>query len=163
MLCSECGKNEATFHSIKNINGTTIEEYLCPDCQRKRGGGLFQLGFGQLFGGLGDFFADTRPRRDSYVCPTCGTTGEEFMETGLVGCADCYAAFAPLIMPVIRRMQGDTKNIGRAPNETKSETDGEYARLYKELREAVAAEDYGKAANLQEQLEALRGGKHEER
>ena len=29
MLCDECGKNEATFHSIKKINGVTTERHLC--------------------------------------------------------------------------------------------------------------------------------------
>ena len=53
MLCDECGKNKATFHSIEKINGVTNERHLCSECQKKYGGSIMKMsGLGSLFGGF---------------------------------------------------------------------------------------------------------------
>ena len=34
MKCEKCNKNEATFHSVKNINGKVSEKHLCSECAK---------------------------------------------------------------------------------------------------------------------------------
>jgi len=35
MKCEKCNKNEATFHSVTNINGKVSEKHLCSDCAKE--------------------------------------------------------------------------------------------------------------------------------
>ena len=35
MKCEKCNKNEATFHSMTNINGKVTEKHLCSDCAKE--------------------------------------------------------------------------------------------------------------------------------
>ncbi len=35
MKCEKCNKNEATFHSVKNINGKVSEKHLCNECAKE--------------------------------------------------------------------------------------------------------------------------------
>ena len=53
MLCQNCGKNEATTHIKRVVNGDTTETHLCAECAQ-------HLGYGDMFSGFGlnldDFF-----------------------------------------------------------------------------------------------------------
>ena len=53
MLCQNCGKNQATTHVKKTINGETSELHLCAACAAKQGLGGMWNGFGF---DLGDFW-----------------------------------------------------------------------------------------------------------
>ena len=55
MLCQNCGKNQATTHVKKTINGETTELHLCAACAAKQGLGSMWNGFGF---DLGDFWHD---------------------------------------------------------------------------------------------------------
>lgn len=163
MLCDECGKREATFHSIKKINGVTTEKHLCSECQKKHGSSLMQeglikmSGFGNLFGGLSDFFDEPRlGKREEYICSACGTTGDEFLNTGFVGCSECYKEFAPIIMPVIRRMQGDVSHVGKVPLGVENSVSAEYERLKKELEKAIELEEYEQASIIRDRMRQLK-------
>ena len=35
MKCTNCGKNNASYHYRYNINGTVTEAHLCPECAAK--------------------------------------------------------------------------------------------------------------------------------
>ncbi len=160
MLCDECGKNEATFHSIKKINGITTKRDLCAECQKKYGGSLMKMsGLGSLFGGLGGFFEEPKlPQREEFICRSCGTTGSEFLRTGFVGCSDCYKEFAQLIMPVIRRMQGgDVSHVGKVPQGVENSVSAEYERLKKELEKVLELEEYEKATIIRDRMRQLKG------
>lgn len=160
MLCDECGKREATYHSIKKINGHTTERHLCAECQKKSGSGILKLpDFGSLFGGFGSFFDEPRiaQRHDEYICSACGTTGEEFLRTGFVGCSECYKDLAPVIVPVLRKMQGDVSHVGKVPTGVENSVSIEYERLKKELEKAIELQDYTQAGIIHERMKQLKG------
>jgi protein arginine kinase activator len=48
-------------------------------------------------------------------CPFCGGTSDEYMQTGLVGCAKCYDFFRAELDPHIERLQGGTTHEGKVP------------------------------------------------
>lgn len=160
MLCDECGQREATFHSIKKINGQTTERHLCAECQKKHGSSFMKMpDFGDLFGGFGSLFGEPRiaAPRDEYICPSCGTTGDEFLQTGYVGCADCYKEFAPILMPVVRKMQGDVSHVGKVPTGVENSVSAEYERLKKELQKAIETEEYEQAGIIRDRMRQLKG------
>ena len=77
MLCQNCGKNEATTHVKRVVNGDTTEMHLCQNCAE-------HLGYGDLFSGfgfdLGNIFSgilgEDMPLLSSAheeKCPKCGS------------------------------------------------------------------------------------------
>ena len=98
MLCQNCGKNEATTHIKQVINGDTAERHLCSDCAEHLGYGDAFSGFGFDVAGLfGNFFGDAvhslgAPRK-VVRCPKCGSSFNDIVREGRVGCAECYKVF----------------------------------------------------------------------
>lgn len=160
MLCDDCKQNEAVFHSKIIKNGVTKEKHLCAKCQQKYG---FNAGF---MGGFNDGFEDLfssfthmmlggeNPKR--IICQQCGTTSDDFLETGYVGCPNCYKAFESVMLPVIRNMQNDVRHIGKNPAGEKQSITPEIAQLQARLKEAVATENYEDALILRDKLKALK-------
>lgn len=53
--------------------------------------------------------------QDSLFCTHCKTTLEEFLQTGLIGCAYCYLTFRKNLLFAIEKTQGKTKHCGKRP------------------------------------------------
>lgn len=53
--------------------------------------------------------------QDSLICTHCKTTLDEFLHTGLIGCAFCYITFRENLLFAIERTQGKTKHCGKRP------------------------------------------------
>ena len=90
------------------------------------------------------------------MCAECGTTEEEFLNTGYVGCENCYKEFANLILPRVSQMQQGLVHVGKMPAVAAATAEGEYARLKAELKKAVDAEDYERAAKINLKLKKLK-------
>lgn len=137
MRCEHCGRNEATFHYQRTVNGRTEEAHLCARCAAELGydTGLesaFDSVFSVLpsmFGGLGGLFAE------------------------------------PLLTPAARRTLQLTPAPDQPVYETESLlSDGEAEPLRREcarnalkarLEAAVASEHYEDAARLRDELKRL--------
>lgn len=158
MICDECGKNEATFHSISKINGMTKEKHLCADCQKKYGYKMMKLsGIGDLFSNFTNLLTGG-PSLDEIVCPECGTTSEDFLNTGYVGCSNCYKEFSGLILPVVQRVQSDVRHVGKTPIGFEGNESAEYERLKAELDKAIELENFEQASILRDRMRQLKGG-----
>lgn len=152
MLCDECGKNEATVHSIRKINGVTTERHLCAECNKKYGYQMMKLSnIGDLFSNFSSMFGT---RSDTMICPKCGTTSEDFLETGYVGCPHCYTEFSSIILPAVRKMQNDVRHVGKVPGGVKPRLT-EIDKLKSDLQKAVEREDYEQAIVLTDKLKEL--------
>lgn len=46
-------------------------------------------------------------------CDYCGSTFNDIINTGNVGCAHCYDRFADKLEPSIRKIHGATRHIGK--------------------------------------------------
>lgn len=139
MKCEHCGRNEATFHYQRTINGRTEEAHLCPRCAA-------ELGYDTGFGGFDRF--------DSVFSLLPSMLG------GLGGFFD-----GPQLTPAARRTLQLTPAPDQPAYETESlldEAEGEELRrecarnsLNVRLKNAVAAEDYEEAARLRDELKNL--------
>ena len=111
MLCQHCKKNTATYNRVDDINGEVFKTHLCQSCYLKLFGGLNSLN------SVGDinallFGSPTKRRK---TCPVCGTTYDDYEQTGLLGCASCYDVFKEELVPSIKRIQGkDIKHVGKS-------------------------------------------------
>jgi protein arginine kinase activator len=154
--CDHCNK-PAVVHNTVIVNGKVTEVHLCEEHAAASGVHLpGQAPIHQLLGQLAQVGA-ARPRGPA--CPECGHTFNDFKSSGLLGCAACYRTFATSVGPVIERSHGGaSQHVGRRPARA-----GEAAeralliqQLGRELEEAVASEQYERAARLRDRLRELR-------
>lgn len=184
MLCEKCGKKEATFYYKENVNGTKKSYNLCADCAAElQKSGELQTSFGEdpfskmmhmfdndsFFGGsllggdslLGSLLGAPQKStaRTTKTCPLCGSTFGDFVNTGKAGCPQCYETFENELMPSIQRIHGRSTHTGQAPARFRVENEKKQkiAALEKELKDAIAAEEYEKAASLRDTLRELKG------
>lgn len=165
MLCQHCQQNSATTHVKRSVNGKTTELHLCSDCASTLGVGIFSNGgidVGNLFGGL---FADPHVHisKEQNRCAVCGKSLRDIVQSGLVGCPDCYTTFYERLLPSIQRIHGKTSHVGKvaADGSRKHHHEQELDRLRAELNEAVAAQEYERCAQLRDRIKELEASEDE--
>ena len=157
MLCEICKKRQATVHFRESINGKVSEKFLCAECAKSSGYYDKINVFEPSFVNPAEFISSVfEPRRVGTVaCKSCGTTAEEFRETGFVGCSECYTTFGDAIMPVVRRVQGATKHVGKSPKRAEAAMT-EREKLEELLKQLVAAEQYEEAIKIRDKIKDLK-------
>ncbi|MGQ9497670.1 MAG: UvrB/UvrC motif-containing protein [Desulfotomaculales bacterium] len=170
MLCEKCKERPATVHYTEIVNNQKREMHLCEVCAREEGMGSFgffpQLDLHNFLAGiLEPEPAGIKVRPSAVRCPACNLTEREFAAQGLLGCGECYNHFGTRLEPVLRRIHGAATHVGKKPARTAPascrRTAGqdagaeEIARLKAELAEAVAREEFERAAELRDRIRAL--------
>jgi len=163
MLCQECKKREATVHLTQIVNNEKTVLSLCKECAAKKGfhSPLDNVPFplSEILSGLiqQDIHQNKEPVPD-LTCPRCGLTFEKFIRQGRFGCGECYRAFRPRLEPIMRKIHGSSLHKGRLPTSASDETlpIKEEERLESELKKAVEAEDFERAADLRDKLKVIR-------
>ena len=168
MLCERCGKKEASVHVTKIINGNKTELYLCDTCAREGGEGApFEGKFPlhQFFSGLMGFLPSEDPETaqpsvySDLQCPQCGLTYTQFGQIGRFGCDLCYDAFSKNLVPLLRRLHGNQKHMGKIPARAGSSIKAkkEVEHLREELQRRVTEEAFEEAAELRDKIRMLEG------
>ena len=108
-------------------------------------------------------------------CDSCGYTFDDIINTGRLGCKDCYDIFEDRLDPIIKRIQGSNKHIGRigkiidkkiedkvGKEENKKEENKEIneektklEKLQEELKVAIKEERYEDAAKIRDEIKKL--------
>lgn len=172
MLCERCNLRPATVHLTEITNGQKKETHLCESCA-----GEIQLqGFGfvpqmnlhnflaGLLSGTGGVGYDRAVDGDK-KCEKCGIAESQFVNKGLLGCGDCYPYFEEKVLPLLRKIHGNTRHTGKVP-----ERAGGCARLAREIEkvknqlgEAVGREEFELAAELRDAIRRMEKGLNEGR
>lgn len=169
MLCQNCGKYDATTHVKRIINGEAAEAHLCSDCARA-------LGYTDVFGGFGNTFSDLlgsffgEPAKSALStrairCEKCGNTFNDIVNSGKIGCADCYRTFYDKLLPSLQRIHGKTRHEGKMPNIRQAENTApqdSLIRLETELKEAIENQNFEKAAELRDRINEMKAGGNNE-
>lgn len=174
MLCQNCQKREATTHIKRVINGEATESHLCEECAK-------ELGFDEFFDDFSlsipnifsSFFKDSAfalAGAKNELCEKCGSSFDDIIRSGMVGCADCYSRFYDRLLPSIQRIHGRTGHVGRTPieytkvddvpaEEEKKELSAEdkIKELEAQMQKAVDAQNFEQAAALRDEIKELRG------
>lgn len=90
-------------------------------------------------------------------CPVCEFTQTEFKKTGRLGCSHCYDTFSEMLQSMLKNMHKGTQHHGKVPACYRKR------RFYSErlktlndtLQQAVAAEEYEKAATIRDEIHQL--------
>jgi protein arginine kinase activator len=87
-------------------------------------------------------------------CPTCGFSQADFKKTGRLGCSNCYETFNDGLGGLLKQMHKGTEHVGKVPQRLlKSlERENQMKELQRNLRKAVANEDYESAAQIRDQI-----------
>lgn len=188
MLCQNCGKNEVNFRYTQIINGEKKEMALCDKCAKELGlEGLdfsMPINFSSFFS---DFFNDytegllpSFANVKAFECDKCGMTFDDFANTGEFGCDNCYITFADRLLPVLKKIHGSNKHIGREYKESidelednkkrfesaqknksnkneskKTEKEIKLKNLQKDLQKAIKDERYEDAAKIRDEIKKI--------
>lgn len=154
----DCCPNPAVVHETLVQNGVRSEIHLCAEHAVERGYILpTSVGPALVVGKLLERQPQA-PARAARSCPACGMTMQVLRESGLVGCAECYRQFEDELAAIIGRTQeGALVHVGRHPSQASNLIDRAAMRnrMVRELREAVAREEYERAARLRDEMHAL--------
>ncbi len=159
MLCERCGSQPATVHLTSIVNGERTDLHLCGECAGEQGlaGPAGAIPFHHLLGQLLQGELAGKQARPRLRCQGCGLTFERFTRTGFLGCARCYEAFESQLEPILRRLHGQTHHAGKVARGKGGQRllREQIGQLRQRLQEAVAAEEYERAAELRDQLQEL--------
>lgn len=158
ILCDKCKQRPATVHFTEIVNNKKRQLNLCEVCAKEEQllGTLNTSPQQNLHNFLVGLFApggETTPLH----CPECGLTDRKFAANGLLGCSHCYQEFEDRIEPMVRRIQGTGVHTGKVParSQGRYRLVREMEQLKKNLREAVAREEFEQAAELRDRIREL--------
>lgn len=157
MHCDVCKTNQATVFLTQIVEGKMQKVNLCEACSKEKGV-TDPTGFAlaDLLLGLG---AAQEMERGGVVqkCPVCGFSQADFKKTGRLGCANCYTTFADGLSSLLKGMHKGTEHLGKVPARMAKTLERESAlkTLQRDLRKAVADENYESAASIRDQIRHL--------
>ena len=190
MLCERCKIREANIQYTEVIGGVKKEHHFCSQCAKELDFGPYSAIFdgefpmGKLLSGLLGISEEQKESSTSQiVCPTCGTSYDEFVKNSRFGCPDCYSVFDLLMGDSIKQLQGSDKHRGKKPKNRQNrmteltgempdllskaaETKGpeeEIRILEAKLKNAVRREEYEAAAQYRDQIKALKEGMNDDK
>ena len=159
MKCENCGVNTATTHIKKVINGVVTEQHLCQVCAAQKG--LSSFGNNSLASMLASVFGDASGGflpQSTKKCDACGCTFSDIVNSGLVGCPNCYTAFYDELLPYLKRIHGSVTHVGKIPNRAplsimNKKTEIEILRA--QLNDLIIKEEFEKAAEIRDRIREL--------
>jgi protein arginine kinase activator len=181
MQCDICSKKKATVHLTEIVDEQMSEMHLCEECARNKSAQMEQqFGLGDLLAGLSADVGKGPLKSDdkaSIKCAGCGLNYEDFRKFGRLGCGQCYVSFKEHLSGLLRKIHGSNRHLGKTPFGVKPEAAVEKAEpvslphpapepaallvseniddLKKQLHDAIAAEDFEKAAKLRDKIRKM--------
>ena len=172
MKCQMCGKNEAAEQLYINDNGKKSVMMVCHDCAKKITGSMMPVS-GSLYegAGLGNLtsalysLAHSKSAGEPEIlkavskCPTCGMTYDAFVSKGKLGCGECYRTFHDRLLRPLRQIHGTYEHVGKIPERSGGELKNsrKLDSLRQQLDAAVREQEFERAAELRDEIKALKG------
>jgi len=159
MKCNVCQVKDATVHLTQIVGDKMKKVDLCEACSKEKGvGDPTGFSLADMLLGLGASQEMEEAAGAGQVCPSCGYTHAEFKKAGRFGCPDCYTAFADGLEQLLKSMHKGLHHTGKVPTGRASTRglDKKIAALEKKLQQAVKTENFERAAELRDEIAALR-------
>ena len=154
--CSTCGKKAKIFVSQVDGVGNVKKKSFC--LSHAIEAGLFHPKAWDLLGAkpAATNGLDASPRPETRC--RCGMSEGLLKLKGRVGCAHCYTTFAALIAPLLPQLQPANVHAGKAPAKAapRVRVRTKIEELERAMRRAITQEAYEEAAEVRDQLAALR-------
>ena len=160
MICNHCQKTEANVHYTEIVNNKVTNLHLCSRCAQEKGmTSSFEtapFSLANFLSGLAEIDTGLEGIPSPRTCSACGSSFEDFQESGRLGCAGCYDSFSKELLPLLKRIHGSTQHAGRMsepkglPQKTKGLTG-----LKRDLTQAIEKEKYERAAEIRDRIREL--------
>lgn len=159
MTCDICHKNEATVHLTEIVNDKVTKLHLCENCAKEKGAEMEEhFGLGDLLAGLSDLGSTLEPQvLQTVKCGNCGFTYNDFKKVGRFGCSECYESFKAQIAPLLKRIHGSDRHLGKFPFKVgKSVKDAKTLQdLKQKLERAIRMEEFEDAAAIRDKIKDI--------
>ncbi|MDH3289888.1 MAG: UvrB/UvrC motif-containing protein [Gemmatimonadota bacterium] len=164
MQCDNCHERPAAIHLTQIVDNSVTTAHLCEECASEKGintsASVAKLPLAGFLGGTGTGVAAALPAgADAGACDSCGSTLQDFRDTGRLGCAHCYAQFEPQLRELLRRIHGSFHHVGKLYLHGETTAADEVPKLLVELRDrlkrSIEAENFELAAELRDRIRAL--------
>lgn len=169
MKCQHCNEREATTFLRKNINGSKTEMHLCSECAKELGvmeefspeNFFADAFFGNL---LGAGIPAMNVLSGIDRCEYCGSTFNDIVKSGRLGCAHCYSRFEDELEPSIVKIHGKTRHVGKNVTYVTEEDENQQEKkkeennvdtLKEELKTAIKEQRFEDAAVLRDKIKDL--------
>jgi len=160
MICQSCNKNTATIHLTEINKGEKREIHLCEHCAKEKGiATKIHFSISDILGGLIESQGQQDPPEVANLeCSICHMTYSEFKSKGRFGCAEDYQVFKKALFPLLEKIHGSLTHMGKVPSRIGegATKEREIVKLQHGLTKAIASENYERAAELRDELKALR-------
>jgi protein arginine kinase activator len=158
MQCDQC-QQPAVVHEVAISGGDHQEIHLCAQCAQAAGVPTpVQQPITQLLNEYVVAQSPAQTRSSAPTCPNCGLTVRHLRKHGHAGCPTCYTTFGDAMESAIHRAQaGATHHLGKSPRQSESIKirSRTMRQLLRELDQAVASEQYERAAGIRDRLDEL--------
>lgn len=162
MVCQVCKKHPATMRFIEVQDKQSSELHLCQSCAEEKGLAIKVVSkkgwHADLLAKLVDDVAtDESTKVGPVQCDSCGMLYSSFKESGRFGCAQCYRTFAVKLRPLLRRIHGNTRHVGKHPvgDEESVALTREVQQMEDKLQQAIDVENFELAADLRDRIQNL--------
>ena len=162
MQCDVCKTKEATVFLTQIVEGKMQKVNLCESCSKEKGvNDPTGFALADLLLGLGSA-QEIEKNPAATKCPVCGFTQADFKKTGRLGCSACYGVFKDALTGMLKNMHKGPTHTGKTPESfRKARKFGDAMKgLQKSLEQAVAAEEYERAADLRDQIRQMESETH---
>ncbi len=162
--CDVCGVDPATVHVLRFDGEGMNHSHLCQECAEGEAGQVegaalvvampvpasAGVAHGRVFGGS----VDENGELFSPLCVVCGTTLNDFRESGLFGCAACHELFRGHVAEVEESSVEGVEYQGKIPLRLPGDKTErrEVIRLQRMLRELIDSERFEEAAGVRDRL-----------
>jgi protein arginine kinase activator len=162
MQCQLCGKRPAVVHFTQIENNKKSEYHVCEKCAEERGFhtslAKSKFSVGDLLAGMVDQTAGGEEAKVGRVqCPRCHMVYSAFKESGRLGCSECYSTFRAQLRPLLRRIHGSTKHVGKTPvrDSARVALRREIQKLHEDMQKAIEHEEFETAARLRDRIRSI--------
>ena len=170
MKCQKCGKYEATIKYSENVNGNKKSFNLCYDCYKNLKFSSFSNVFSPMLFDIPEFIEEKNR------CDVCNSTFDDYANTGLFGCPNCYNVFENKLDKIFLKIHGKNKHVYiKDKQDIKTESDGKQIfdenrktaedmskeqkinDLKNQIKKLIESENYEKAAIIRDEIKKIEG------
>ncbi|MBM3335537.1 UvrB/UvrC motif-containing protein [Candidatus Sumerlaeota bacterium] len=164
--CEKCDR-PATHKFTRITDGQATDHYLCHEHAAQFSPHHLKAQtphaeLSQLLAGLlkGEHGQKGTQQTDAGVaevkCQTCGLSFQQYRQSGLLGCSDCYRSFEKHLRDDLRRYHGTVRHVGKQLRVVLNTSDSEKVEtLRKRLELAIKDEDFELAAQLRDEIRQI--------
>ena len=166
MRCENCASKEAVIKLVRIERGGQVNStWVCQDCAAEMSPYQAKLLQKPTLESLLKELAKPEPGQargaassEPDPCPSCGLPFRAYKATAMLGCPDCYEAFADELERDLMKVHQATRHVGTgtaAAGEVAQDTQRRLRAVREELAEAVESEDFARAAFLRDEAARL--------